>query len=57
MNILAIEDKDRMRRQFKPDLAEQTKLEPLWVWIDAGMKRVSGKLSGSGCFAGHRSPG
>jgi len=57
MNLLANEQKDRLARQFKPDLAERKKIEGLLEWIDAGTRRVSGKLSASGCQDKHRSSG
>jgi hypothetical protein len=57
MNLLANEDKDHLARQFKPDLAERKKVECLLEWIDARSKRLSGKLSASGCQEKHRSPG
>jgi hypothetical protein len=57
MKLLANEDKDRLARQFKPDLAERKKTECLLEWIDEGIKRLNGKLSASGCQGEHRSPG
>ena len=57
MNLLADEDKDRVAQQLRPDLAEREKTGRLLEWIDAGIKRVSGKLSASGCAQQHRSPG
>jgi hypothetical protein len=57
MKRLANEDKDHLARQLKPDLAERKKTECLLEWIDAGTKRVSGKLSASGCQEKHRSLG
>ena len=57
MKLLADEDKDRLARQFKPDVAERKKVDYLLDWIDARMKRVGGKLSASGCQQEHRSPG
>jgi hypothetical protein len=57
MNLLANQDKDRLARQFKPDLAERKKIECLLDWIEAGTKRLGGKLSTSGCQENHRSPG
>ena len=56
MKLLANEKSDRLARQFKPDLDERKKVGRLWEWIDAGIKRVSGKLSASGCEGEHRSP-
>jgi hypothetical protein len=56
MNLLANEDKDRLTRQFKPDLVERKNVECLLEWIDAGLKRVSGKLSTAGCQEEHLSP-
>jgi hypothetical protein len=55
MKPLANEDKDRLARQFKPDLAERKKTECLLDWIDEGIKRLNGKLSASGCQEEHRS--
>lgn len=49
MSLLAKEEKDRLTRQFKPDLAERKQLEDLSEWIDVAMKRVSNKSSSSGC--------
>jgi hypothetical protein len=49
MKVLANEDEDRLKRQFKTDLAERTKIEGLLKGIDSSMDRVSGKLSASGC--------
>jgi hypothetical protein len=57
MKRLANEDKDRSARQLRPDLAERKKTECLLEWIDANTKRVSGKLSSSGCQEKHRSLG
>jgi hypothetical protein len=55
MNLLAGKERDRLGRQFKPDLDEKKKLESLSEWIDAGRKRVNAKLSSSGCKEDDRS--
>src|SRR5215467_40233 len=47
--VLANEDKDRLTRQFKTDLAERQKVEDLLKRIDAATKRVGDKQSASGC--------
>jgi len=57
MNSLASAEKERLRRQFKPDLAGGKKLESLSQWIDAGIERMNGKLSSSGCKGRGHSPG
>ena len=44
MKLFANEESDRLARQFKPDLDERKKVGRLLEWIDAGIKRVSGKL-------------
>jgi hypothetical protein len=49
MNLLVNKDKDRVARQFRPDLAERTKLESMSEWIDAEGKRVAGKLPLCAC--------
>jgi hypothetical protein len=49
MNLLTNEDKDELKRQFKPDLAKRKRIEFLSEWIDAEMRRVSEKSSVSGC--------
>lgn len=55
MNLLANEDKKRLARQFKPDIAERKKIDSLLECIDAGIKRIGGKLSASGCQEEHLS--
>jgi hypothetical protein len=49
MNLLTNEDKDELKRQFKPDLAKRKRIEFLSEWIDGEMRRVSEKSSASGC--------
>ena len=49
MNVLTNEDKDELKRQFKPDLAKRKRTEFLSEWIGAEMRRVSKKSSASGC--------
>lgn len=49
MSLLANEEKDRLARQFKPDLAKRKECEGLSEWIDAAIKRVSNKSLSSGC--------
>lgn len=49
MNLLTNEDKDELKRQFKPDLAKRKRIEFLSEWIDAEMRRVSKKSLASGC--------
>lgn len=49
MRLLANEDQDRLTRQFKPIADERQKLDHLLECIDTLTKRVSGKLSASGC--------
>lgn len=57
MHILASQEKERLGRQFKPDLAERKKIESLSEWIDATVIRMNGKLSSSGCQEKDRSQG
>jgi len=57
MRLLANEDKDRLARQFKPDLAEGQKIDSLLNWIDASNRQVGERLSASGCQEGRHSPG
>ena len=49
MNLLANENKDRLARQFKPDLAERNKVECLLEWINSTQKRLRSKFSASTC--------
>ena len=49
MSRFVSEDKDKLARQFKPDLAERKKVESLADWNSATVKRVKTKLSTSGC--------
>jgi hypothetical protein len=49
MDVLAKEDRDRLARQFQPDLAERAKVNRLLERIEAAAKRVRGKSSASGC--------
>lgn len=49
MHVLADEDKDRLTRQFQPDLAERAKVNRLLERIEAAAKRVRTKSSASGC--------
>jgi hypothetical protein len=56
MNLLANAERDRLARQFKPDLAQRKKIEGLLEWIDTGVKRVGAKVTASGCQEADRSP-
>jgi hypothetical protein len=56
LNLLANEDRDRLARQLKPDLAERQKIDHLLEWIDAGTKRLGAKSSASGCQETHVFP-
>lgn len=49
MNLLVAEDKDRLARQFKPDVAERKKVEGNSDWTKATTKEVQTRLSTSGC--------
>jgi hypothetical protein len=53
MQTLANDEKDRLARQFKPDLAERKNIDCLADWIDAAIKRVSSKSSASNCTEAH----
>jgi hypothetical protein len=57
MRLLANEDKDRLARQLRPDLAEHQKIDSLLNWIDVNNTRIGERLSASGCQEGHRSSG
>ena len=50
-------EKDRLSRQFMPDLSEQQKVENLLGSTDAAVTRVRGKQSVSGCQEEHRASG
>jgi hypothetical protein len=47
MQVLANDEKDRLSRQFRPDLAERKQINSLSDWIDAAIKRVTAKASAS----------
>jgi hypothetical protein len=57
MNLLANDEKDRLARQVKPDLAERRRVAYLSDWTDATIKRVHAKLSASVCQENQQSPG
>jgi hypothetical protein len=56
LNLLANENKDRLARQLRPDLAGRKKSDHFLEWIDAGTKRLGAKSSAYGCQT-HISPG
>lgn len=49
MKLLVSEEEDRLDRQFKPDPKERNDLECLSEWMDTSGKRLTTKLSTSGC--------
>lgn len=49
MNLLTMKKKDQVARQFKPDPNELKEIECLSEWIDGTSKRLTTKVSTSGC--------